>query len=105
VDRSPLPPFFRGYCGSCDGKELGASKAAAAPIVLVLVLESVGHARHDLTAYAHDTGRAKIKSQTARSIEDDDEDENDYLLSAICYPRSAAVAGITFPVWVTFSTR
>ena len=58
------------------------SEWAAAPLivlvlVVVLVLESVGCALCDLTAYAHDTGRAKIKSQATRSIEDDDEDEDD----------------------------
>ena len=54
---------------------LGASKAAAAPIVLVLVvvLESVGRAGRDLTTYARDTGRATIKSRATRSIEDEND--------------------------------
>ena len=52
---------------------LGASKPAAAPIVIVLVLERVGRARRDLTTYARDTGRATIKSRATRSIEDEDD--------------------------------
>jgi hypothetical protein len=41
------------------------------------VLESVDRLLRDLAACAHDTGRAKIKSQTVRSIEDEDDDENE----------------------------